>query len=359
MSVTCDHTSVGVLVWQTGKLLMIERRKRPFGISPPSGHVDEHGSFEDAARNELKEEVGLAATKLTLVRSGAHANPCRRTDGNWHYWRIFEAEASGALEPSEGETKGARWYNLAEMALLLQRTREYQAGRISETEWQAQPGIEPVWREIFEELNLISPKTARSVAASSPADVKWAREYAWKWFDYHAAQRITIFRFYLIFVALLVAGYSTLTIEGQFGSSIGAALFLVIATVLFMRLDERNKQLVKLGEDFLKEEEAKVAEAIGSSTIRIASGAETKKHRHFCSFRQIYGALFWTIFVMSAFMVGRSLWLIYVGAPEMREIAASISVRDVPVIKSQSVPARAPRTISQQGQSSPPGEKPH
>ena len=36
----CDHTSVGMLVWKNKKILLIERKKAPFGFAPPAGHVD-------------------------------------------------------------------------------------------------------------------------------------------------------------------------------------------------------------------------------------------------------------------------------------------------------------------------------
>jgi ADP-ribose pyrophosphatase YjhB (NUDIX family) len=98
MSLECDHTSVGVLVWHGESLLLIERKNFPFGFAPPAGHVDDHGSYEEAARIELEEEVGLHATSISLVIEGRKQNPCRRVGGNWHYWKVFEATVDGQLE---------------------------------------------------------------------------------------------------------------------------------------------------------------------------------------------------------------------------------------------------------------------
>ena len=81
----CDHKSVGILVMRDGKLLLIERKKPPFGFAPPAGHIDEHGGFEEAAINELKEEVGLDVLSLKLAAEGRKENPCRRGSA-WHYW---------------------------------------------------------------------------------------------------------------------------------------------------------------------------------------------------------------------------------------------------------------------------------
>src|SRR5919106_6185576 len=105
----CDHTSVGMLIWRDGKLLLIERRKPPFGFAPPAGHVDGRQSYEEAARAELKEEVGLDALELKLVAKGKRNNPCRRPGGKWHDWQIYDVRYVGHLTPSVSETKKAAW----------------------------------------------------------------------------------------------------------------------------------------------------------------------------------------------------------------------------------------------------------
>ena len=70
MSKLCDNKSVGMLVWRDGKLLLVERKRPPFGFAPPAGHVDEDKSFEVAAKRELKEEVGLEADSMELLMGG-------------------------------------------------------------------------------------------------------------------------------------------------------------------------------------------------------------------------------------------------------------------------------------------------
>jgi len=81
MTKTCDHTSVGIIVRQGDKFLLIERMKFPFGFAPPAGHVDGDESFEIAARRELTEEVGLEAVSIKLLFEGRKENVCRRHDG--------------------------------------------------------------------------------------------------------------------------------------------------------------------------------------------------------------------------------------------------------------------------------------
>jgi ADP-ribose pyrophosphatase YjhB (NUDIX family) len=149
----CDHTSVGLLVWRVGKLLLIERKRPPFGFAAPAGHVDDHGSFEDAAIAELGEEVGLHVERLKLVIEGRKDNPCRRKHGTWHYWKIYEAVAPGRVTASHEETKQIRWCSVAELNRLRKQTERYLAGAVTEPQWIRAPGLEPVWREWLAELN--------------------------------------------------------------------------------------------------------------------------------------------------------------------------------------------------------------
>ena len=151
----CDHTSIGMMVWRDGKLLMIERKKWPFGITPPSGHVDNHGDFEEAAKAELKEEVGLTAKDLKLLIEGRKENKCRREDGTWHYWKIYEVFAEGEVKPSDDEVIQFGWYKKEDIISLAQKTENYLKGKISEENWKLSPGLEPVWYEWFKKLNII------------------------------------------------------------------------------------------------------------------------------------------------------------------------------------------------------------
>ena len=151
----CDHKSVGMLVWKDDCLLLIERKKPPFGFAPPAGHVDDHGSFEQAATDELSEEVGLEVQSMKLLIEGRKDNPCRRKDGTWHYWKIYEVKALGEVKRSPEETKQAGFYTKENLQLLAKKTEKYLRGKISDTDWESSPGIEPVWYEWFKQLTII------------------------------------------------------------------------------------------------------------------------------------------------------------------------------------------------------------
>ena len=152
---SCDHTSVGVLVFRDRKLLIIDRKRPPFGLAAPAGHVDKHGNeqiledlrFRQAAIEELQEETGLTATRLTLIGEGRKDNPCRRPDGSWHYWKIYHAEATGCLNPSTDETRGSFWCTREQMAGML-------AGKPTQMPY-GEANLESVWREWFLELNIL------------------------------------------------------------------------------------------------------------------------------------------------------------------------------------------------------------
>ena len=141
----CDHTSVGLIVRRGHSVLLIERRLPPIGFAPPAGHVDNHGSFELAAIEELKEEVGLLSEAIKLIAEGRRDNSCRRAGGTWHYWKIFEVRVKGAVHPNKREVASFVWASPTDVDALAERTRDYLAGKIGEHEWSARPGLEPVW----------------------------------------------------------------------------------------------------------------------------------------------------------------------------------------------------------------------
>lgn len=151
-----DNTSVGLIVEdKDGKFLIIERMKYPFGFAAPAGHLD-GDTFEAGLVREVKEEVGLDVQKYKKVLDQRFDNPCRREGGNWHHWQVYRAdEWSGEVKRSPDETKQALWLSRSEIGALAERTEAYVRGKISESEWQARPGLEAVWYEIFKLLQII------------------------------------------------------------------------------------------------------------------------------------------------------------------------------------------------------------
>lgn len=151
----CDNKSVGMLVWRNDKLLLIERMKPPFGFAPPAGHVEGNDLFEDTAKRELEEEVGLKTKNMEFLIEGRKDNNFCRRGGSWHYWKIYKIEAEGEIKRSEDETKQADFYSKSDIVALAAKTEKYIRGDISEDEWQKLPGLEVVWYEWLKELKII------------------------------------------------------------------------------------------------------------------------------------------------------------------------------------------------------------
>ncbi|MFE0778025.1 NUDIX hydrolase [Streptomyces sp. NPDC058861] len=156
---TCDNTSVGIVITdRQGRFLMFDRATFPPGTAPAAGHIDDHGTAEDAGRAEVEEELGLTVTGLTHVAGGWRGNRCRRLPGargTGHGWTIYQATVTGDLIPSTRETKNVRWITPGVLQELADRTVAYAKGSITDAEFEAAPGIEPVWMQWLADLAAI------------------------------------------------------------------------------------------------------------------------------------------------------------------------------------------------------------
>ncbi|MGW7433259.1 NUDIX domain-containing protein [Streptomyces sp. NPDC054861] len=153
----CDHASVGAVISSPAGLLVFERATPPAGIAPVAGHLDQHGSPEQAARAEAAEEVGLTVTHLQLLLEQWRPNRCRRTPTGpvGHHWWIFTAHVSGSLRPSAREVRAPRWIHLDQLHQYARRTTAYAEGRLSRQEFEQEPGLEPVWVRFLHDLQLL------------------------------------------------------------------------------------------------------------------------------------------------------------------------------------------------------------
>lgn len=171
----CDNTSVGILARHPpDQILMILRRKYPFGYALPSGHLD-GDSYGDACHKEFDEETGLrivgAPMPMPLIKNSKVNNKCRR-GGEYHYWQVFEVEWSGMIMPNSEETRWVGWVDTEKIKKLAYKTEEYlrkyklasQAEEKSWTvgirqsldkEWERCPGLEITWYHILQELKII------------------------------------------------------------------------------------------------------------------------------------------------------------------------------------------------------------
>ena len=122
-------------------------------------------------------------------------------------------------------------------------------------------------------------------------NTKELHEYAWNWFEYHAGQRLTAFRFFLIFLGALVVGFSTGLRDGNifFISVVGwSGAFISIA---FLTLEFRNEQLVDMGRKALLhlEQFDKSMKVHPKLQLLHIDSKRSVWLSHKCWFRAIYG----------------------------------------------------------------------
>ena len=83
-------------------------------------------------------------------------------------------------------------------------------------------------------------------------------EYAWRYFEMHAKQRITMFNFFLLGSGVLANAYGLLLREElHLQAGAVAAVGFLVCVISFM-LDVRNHQLVRLGENALRRVEGDI-----------------------------------------------------------------------------------------------------
>lgn len=76
-------------------------------------------------------------------------------------------------------------------------------------------------------------------------------DYAWRWFEYHAGQRMVAFRFFLILLAALVLGVTTALKDREFFLVSMLAAFGALISFAFLMLEIRNEELVNVGRNAL------------------------------------------------------------------------------------------------------------
>jgi hypothetical protein len=128
-----------------------------------------------------------------------------------------------------------------------------------------------------------------------------ALEHAWKWFEYHASQRMTMIRFYLTVAGAIATGAGYLWVAKEYMVSAILCTFGVIASLSFMRLDKRVSNLIKLGEDSLKVIQKRFSDALGAPPFEICHLADDNKiggKRKF-AYPYSYGENFRLLFVLA------------------------------------------------------------
>ena len=127
------HFTVGALIEQDGKYLLIDRALPPLGFACVAGHIDEGEEPINAVKREIKEESNLDAKEVTLVDE-------ETLDWNWcskgatqHHWCIYKCKVNGKIKRNE-ESKSIGWFYPEEIRTLK---------------------LEPSWEYWFKKLKII------------------------------------------------------------------------------------------------------------------------------------------------------------------------------------------------------------
>ena len=95
-----------------GEVLLQREARRPDREVLVAGYIKPGESAEDAARREISEETGLAASALRYIASWPHMNGNMLMLG-------FAAQAEGAACPASAEVLSSRWVSLDEAVAAL------------------------------------------------------------------------------------------------------------------------------------------------------------------------------------------------------------------------------------------------
>jgi hypothetical protein len=83
-----------------------------------------------------------------------------------------------------------------------------------------------------------------------------AQAYAWNWFALHAGQRLQLVNFWLVAVAFFATAFVQAISSHMVAVAVGVSVTGAIASLAFMRLDRRTRQLVAAAESALGHLEA-------------------------------------------------------------------------------------------------------
>lgn len=107
------HCSVGAAIVHDGEVLVLKRRKYPYALTIPAGHLEPSDeSPEKAVVREIREEAGLEANphELEKLFEGRIEDPCRR-GADYHDWDFYILELDQRPEIQvNDEAESFEWF---------------------------------------------------------------------------------------------------------------------------------------------------------------------------------------------------------------------------------------------------------
>ncbi len=134
-----------------------------------------------------------------------------------------------------------------------------------------------------------------------------AVEHAWKYFELHSNQRITLFNYFLFIMAGLGAAIGATLQASKNFSYIGIFIctFVILVSVIFSKLDQRTSFLIKQSEEVFKRLERNSAIDIGIFCNEDANLAKYNNKKSCITQIYTYGRIFRsTFFIIGLVGVG-------------------------------------------------------
>ena len=130
-------------------------------------------------------------------------------------------------------------------------------------------------------------------------------EIGWHWFQLHAQQRMQIVSFWFVAMSFLTTADVLAYVNKRYGAALIVSSGIVIASVLFLLLDRRTRELISYGERLMAAAELKLS-ATGPPELSIVSQMHTANRREI-SYRVLFTSLYGGAVLLGLVAVGALL----------------------------------------------------
>lgn len=130
------HSTIGAIIKQNGKILMLDRKNIPLGWACPAGHIEEGENPEQTLIREVKEETNLDIKKYKLIiHEAVDFGTCGRgfTGHDWYVYEILSWQ--GEIKLNDQEHRQIGWKTVLEIKELQ---------------------LEEVWLYFFKKLKILT-----------------------------------------------------------------------------------------------------------------------------------------------------------------------------------------------------------
>jgi len=113
----------------------------------------------------------------------------------------------------------------------------------------------------------------------------------WQWFSLHAQQRMQIVSFWFVAMSFLSTGAVIAYAGGKFGAALLVATSIVLASVVFLLLDLRTRELISYGERLMARAEQHLYSELQVQELVIVSNMHSSGRAQ-VSYRTTFTALY-------------------------------------------------------------------